>query len=114
MNTESIGVLGLENSMAELFAAAERELSAFVIAVNLLFEGEPGLKAANNWIDELERTDWPTEAPAIDWRKVTIAAAASVANGMTLDSVTVTGEIGAAIKSRQSSFIQQGHPTNRS
>jgi hypothetical protein len=76
MSSECIGVIDQEESMAQLLPSAERELAAFVTAVNQLFDPELGQKAANNWIEELERTDWPSEASAIDWRKVTIAAAA--------------------------------------
>jgi len=62
--------------MVRLLASAERELSAFVIAVDELFGAEQARQAAENWMEELERTDWLSQAPAIDWRKVTIAAAA--------------------------------------
>ena len=43
MINESIGALDQEESMAALLATAERELSAFVIAVDQLFDGEQGL-----------------------------------------------------------------------
>ena len=69
--------------MAQLLASAEKELSAFVTAVNQLFDAEQGLKAGNNWIEELERTDWPSGASVIDWRKLTIAAAAKLATART-------------------------------
>ena len=62
-------------SMAQHLALAERELSAFVTAVHQLFGAEQAWRAADGWIEELERADWPSEAPVIDWRKVTIAAA---------------------------------------
>jgi len=75
MGNESINVTDQEGSMAQILASAERELSAFVTAVNQLFDAEQGRKAANNWIEELERTDWPSGASVIDWRKVTIAPA---------------------------------------
>jgi hypothetical protein len=89
MSTESIGVLDQEESMAVLFVTAEREFSAFVIAVNQLFDGDQGLKAANNWIEELERTDWLSEASAVDLRKVTIAAAAKFVWSATPNSAKV-------------------------
>jgi hypothetical protein len=76
MTIESIGVIDQVGPMAQLLDSAERELSAFVTAVNQLFGAEQGRTAANNWIEELERTDWPSGASVIDWRKVTIAAAA--------------------------------------
>jgi hypothetical protein len=77
MSNESIGVADQKReSMAQHLALAERELSAFVTAVHQLF----GAEQADSWIEELERTDWPSEAPVIDWRKVTIAAAGRLAN----------------------------------
>jgi hypothetical protein len=76
VNNESIGVADQEGqSMAQQLALAERELSAFVTAVHQLFGAEQSWKAGNIWIEELERMDWRSEAPVIDWRKVTIAAA---------------------------------------
>jgi hypothetical protein len=76
MSHESIGVADQEGeSMAQYLALAERELSAFVTAVHQLFGAEQASRAADSWIEELEQTDWSSEAPIIDWRKVTIAAA---------------------------------------
>jgi hypothetical protein len=76
MSNESIGVADQEGeSMAQHLALAERELSAFITAVHQLFGAEQSWQAGNIWIEELERADWPSEAPVIDWRKVTIAAA---------------------------------------
>jgi len=67
---------GRARLIAQLLASSERELSAFVIAVDELFGAEQARQAAENWLEELERTDWLSQAPVIDWRKVTIAAAA--------------------------------------
>jgi hypothetical protein len=50
-------------------------LSAFITAVHQLFGAEHARQAGDIWIEELEPMDWPSEAPVIDWRKVTIAAA---------------------------------------
>ena len=76
MSNECIGVTDqVGEFMAEPLALAERELSAFVTAVHQLFGAEQARKAGTSWIEELERMDWPSEAPVIDWRKVTIAAA---------------------------------------
>ena len=76
MSNESIGVAHQEDQlMAQQLALAERGLSAFVIAVHQLFGAERAWQAGDIWIEELERTDWPSEALVIDWRKVTIAAA---------------------------------------
>jgi len=76
MSNECIGVTDqVGEPMAQCLALAERELSAFVTAVHQLFGAEQAWQAGNIWIEELERMDWPSEAPVIDWRKVTIAAA---------------------------------------
>ena len=76
MSNESIGVADQEGQlMAQQLALADRELSAFVTAVHQLFGAEQSWQAGNIWIEELERMDWPSEAPVIDWRRVTIAAA---------------------------------------
>jgi hypothetical protein len=61
--------------MARLLALAERELAAYVAAVNELFDAEQARQAADNWMEELARADWPSETSVIDWRRVTIAAA---------------------------------------
>jgi hypothetical protein len=76
VSNDSIGVADKEGQlMAQQLALAERELSAFVTAVHQLFGAEQAWRAAGSWIEELEQMDWPSEAPVIDWRKVTIAAA---------------------------------------
>jgi hypothetical protein len=82
MTNEMIGARDQEGdrdrSIAQPLASAERELSAFVIAVDELFGAEQARQAADNWLEELEQTDWLSQAPVIDWRKVTIAAAARI------------------------------------
>jgi hypothetical protein len=90
MSNESISVIDQEGSMAQLLSSAERELSAFVAAVNQLFGAEQGRNSAKNWIDELVRTDWPSGASVIDWRRVTIAAAWHVRRGKSQVSRTAT------------------------
>ena len=81
MRNESIGVADQEGQlMVQHLALAERALSAFVTAVYQLFGAEQASRAADSWIEVLERTDWPSEAPVIDWRKVTIAAAGRLAD----------------------------------
>ena len=76
MSNGCIGVTDqVGEPMAQRLALAERELSAFVTAVHQLFGAEQARQAGTSWIEELERMDWPSEAPVIDWRKVTIAAA---------------------------------------
>jgi hypothetical protein len=77
VSDESISMTDQEGeSIAEHLASAERELSAFVTAVHQLFGAEQARQATDTWMEELERTDWPSESPRIDLREVTIAAAA--------------------------------------
>ncbi len=75
MSNEYIGVADQQREPMAHLALAERELSAFVTAVHQLFGADQASQAGDIWIEELERTDWPSEAPIIDWRKVTIVAA---------------------------------------
>ena len=70
---------GRARSMAQLLASAERELSAFITAVNNLFGAEQARQAGEDWMEELEQTDFPSPAPVIHWRRVTIAAASRLA-----------------------------------
>ena len=77
MSNQSIGVNDQEERLiVPPLSSAEKELSAFFAAVHQLFGAEQAQKAAENWIEELEETDWSSEASVIDWRGVTIAAAA--------------------------------------
>jgi len=77
MSIESTSVTAQEaKSMAQHLASAERELSAFITAVHQLFGPGQARRAADIWMEELEQTDWISEAQAIDWRAATIAAAA--------------------------------------
>ncbi len=59
MSKETITVIDQEGSMVQLLASAERELSAFVTAFNELSGAEQAREAAKDWIEGLERTDWP-------------------------------------------------------
>jgi hypothetical protein len=56
-------------------------LSAFITAVNELFDAEQARRAAEDWIEELAGMDEPFESPVSDFRRVTIAAAAKLARG---------------------------------
>ncbi len=77
MSNQSIGVNDQEERLiAPPLFSAEKELSAFFAAVHQLFGAEQAQKASENWIEELEELDWSSEASVIDWRRVTIAAAA--------------------------------------
>ncbi len=80
MSNQSIGVNDQEErAITPPLLSAEKELSAFFAAVHQLFGAEQAQKAAENWIQELEETDSSSEASLVDWRGVTIAAAARFA-----------------------------------
>jgi hypothetical protein len=55
---------------------AEKELSAFIHAVDKLFGPEQARQSALHWIEELERMDWPYGESIPDWRLATVAASA--------------------------------------
>ena len=59
---------------------AERELSAFMLAVTELFGPEQARLSAEDWLDESEQMDSPQRATSRDWRAVTVAASARLAN----------------------------------
>jgi hypothetical protein len=59
---------------------AERELSAFISAVTQLFGPEEAKLSAGDWLDELELMDNPPRSTSRDWRAVTIAASARLAD----------------------------------
>ena len=69
-----------------LLSTAERQLAAFARAVHELFGSEQARQSAEDWIEELELTYWPTGAAAPDWRRVAMAAAARLARRVTLRS----------------------------
>ena len=58
----------------DLFTMAERELAAFIAAVNELFGPEQARLAAEDWIRELE-SSWEGGATVRDLRQITIKAA---------------------------------------
>ncbi|MFZ1010241.1 MAG: hypothetical protein WAN65_25615 [Candidatus Sulfotelmatobacter sp.] len=63
---------------------AERELSAFIRAVTELFGPEEAGLSAEDWLDESELTDSPPRSTSRNWRAVTIAASARLANRLTV------------------------------
>ena len=65
---------------------AERELSAFICAVTELFGPEQARFSAEDWLDESELIDSPPLSTNRDWRAVTIAASARLANRLNAGS----------------------------
>jgi hypothetical protein len=63
--------------------SAERELSAFIRAVTELFGPEQARLSTEDWLDELELKDMPPRPSSRDWRAVTVAASARLANRRT-------------------------------
>ena len=55
---------------------AEKELSAFIHAVDKLFGPEQARQSALHWIEELELMDWPSGESTPDWRRATVGASA--------------------------------------
>jgi hypothetical protein len=62
---------------------AERELAAFIGAVEELFGPEQAALSADDWLDESELMDRPPRSTSRDWRAVTVAASARLANRLT-------------------------------
>jgi hypothetical protein len=59
---------------------AERELSAFIVAVTERFGPEQARVSTQDWLDEAEIMDCPPRSTARHWRAVTIAASARLAS----------------------------------
>jgi len=62
-----------------LLNTAERELSAFMTAVSYSYGLEQARLSAEDWVDELEAMDGLPDCSS-QWRRITIAAAARLAN----------------------------------
>jgi hypothetical protein len=58
----------------------ETELSAFIGAVMELFGPDVAKLSAEDWLDESELMDSPPRSTSRDWRAVTVAASARLAN----------------------------------
>lgn len=58
---------------------AEREMSSFIAAVKKLHGPEQASLSAEDWLDEAELMDSPPRSEEREWRSVTIAASARLA-----------------------------------
>jgi hypothetical protein len=74
---------------AEQMHLAERELSSFLAAVTELYGPEQARLSAEGWLDESELMDSPPRSEARNWRAVTIAAAARLANRVNAKAASV-------------------------
>ena len=58
----------------------ERELFSFLSAVTQLYSPEHARLSAEDWLNESELMDSPPRSEARNWRAVTVAASARLAN----------------------------------
>ncbi len=72
-----------------LFHMAERELAAFLCAVEQSYGPQQAALSAQDWLAELEALDVHARLTESDWRQLTIAAAVRLANRI---AVTRTSE----------------------
>ena len=63
-----------------LLTLAEKELAAFISAVDELFGAEQARQSALDWIKEVELLDWPIGEAVPALRQVTVRASAGMAN----------------------------------
>ena len=72
------------STFAEQTHLAERELVSFVGAVNQLYGSEEAELSVEDWLDEAQLMDSPPLSTGQNWRAVTIAASARLANRLTV------------------------------
>jgi hypothetical protein len=73
-------------TFAKLMTMAERELGAFISAVTELFGSEQARLAVVDWLNELLLMEAPCGLTSRDWRSITIAASARLANRVNASS----------------------------
>ena len=66
--------------VADLLAEGERELAAFARAVTEMFGSEQAGQSVEDWLEELQETDRPIGERPINWRDLTVFAAARLAS----------------------------------
>jgi hypothetical protein len=74
----------LARAAEDLLIGAEKEMAAFVIAVNKLFGCEPARQAVEYWMEQLFSCDWSCDEINPNWRHLTIAASARLADSLTI------------------------------
>ena len=72
------------STYADQMHLAERELASFIDAVRELFGREQAQLSAGDWVDEAALMDSPPRSTSRDWRAVTVAASARLANRVTV------------------------------
>jgi hypothetical protein len=73
-------------TFAKLMTMAQRELGSFISAVTELFGSEQARLAAEDWLDELVLMESLPGLTSRDWRLITIAASARLANRVNTSS----------------------------
>lgn len=68
------------SSCTDQIYVAEREFSAFIAAVAELFGAEEARLSAEDWLHESQLMEISPRSTHRDWRSITIAAAARLAN----------------------------------
>jgi len=71
------------------FEMAERELSAFIAAVEVLFGPEQAKLATEDWLNAIEQRPGSNLLTSRAWRDVTIIAASGLADRMGTASLTI-------------------------
>jgi len=71
---------------ADQIHLAEHELASFIMAVERCFGAEQARLSASDWLDECELIDSPPRCSDRNWRAVTVAASARLANRVTAAS----------------------------
>jgi len=68
------------STYADQMHLGERELASFIGAVTELFGPEQARLSADDWLNESELMDSPPRSTSREWRAVTVAASARLAN----------------------------------
>ena len=71
---------------------AEYELSTFVAAVNTSYGKQLADLSAEDWLEESELMDAPPRSETRNWRAVTIAASARLANRVRLRALSIEAQ----------------------
>lgn len=69
-----------DSTCEEHVRLAERELACFFAAATKLYGPEQARLSAEDWLEEWDLADCPPRAKVRDWRAITIAASARLAN----------------------------------
>jgi|HubBroStandDraft_5_1064220.scaffolds.fasta_scaffold27538_4 hypothetical protein len=71
---------------------AEGELSSFIAAVKASYGPEQAKLSAEEWLEESELMDSPPRSEMRNWRAVTIAASARLANRLEVKAASIDAQ----------------------